>query len=455
MEFRRRSVEIAVFLFIFVTVIVEKMKQMKRAVPFLYPGKRILFLILTLCLLLLSPSLKGEVQLNDSATVSLLTASPWNGAVYALFGHTAIRVQDDSTGVDAVYNYGFFDSSKPGFIYDFVRGRTDYILGVTSFQAFLDEYSDRGQQVIAQQLNLSPEEKQQLYRALYENALPENREYRYNYFYDNCATRPRDMVERYAVGVIHYPPTAKDQSYRDLVHESLVHYPWYSFGIDLLIGTEADSTIGVREKMFMPSYLMDSFEKATIRKNDTLTLSLVEQSELILTQDHGRNGIPPNDLFTPVVAAILLLLASLMISLLQAVKLKKSRLPGLYDSFLYGIIGLGGVIIFFLMYFSSQPATNPNWNLVWMNPVALLAVPFFWVNSAQRAVYSYHFITFALLTLFLLGWVFIPQQLPLATIPFSMSLWVRSATNLFLFRKKKIKNRRFTSSREMKAAWGQ
>lgn len=428
---------------------------MKQAVTTLFTRNRIFIPVLSVCMLLMGQSLHAQVQLNDSASVSLLTASPWNGALYALFGHTAIRVQDDSTGMDAVFNYGFFDSSQPGFIYNFVRGRTDYILGVTSFADFLYEYNAKGQQVVEQQLNLSQHEKQLLYNALYENALPENRGYRYNYFYDNCATRPRDMVEKYMEGVVQYPPTVKSQSYRDLVHESLVHYPWYHFGVDLLIGTEADSTIGVREKMFIPSYLMDSFEKATIRKNDSITIPLVVRSEVLIAQDHVRNGVAEKSFFTPLVTALILLFFSLIISLIQVFKMSRSRFIRIYDTLLFGVAGLGGVIIFFLMYFSSHPATNPNWNLVWLNPVALLAALFFWVKSARGSVYIYHFINFVLLTLFLLCWWFLPQQLPVATIPFSMSLWIRSATNLLVVRKLKLLSRRFTSSREMKAAWGQ
>jgi hypothetical protein len=445
------------FLSIFAVVIVEtnKSRQMKQAVTILFAGKRILIPIISVCLLLMSHSLRAQVQLNDSATVSLLTASPWNGALYALFGHTAIRIQDDSTGVDAVYNYGFFDSSQPGFVYNFMRGRTDYILGVTSFADFLYEYSAKGQQVVEQQLNLTPTEKQLFYSALYENALPENRKYRYNYFYDNCSTRPRDMVEQYSNGVIHYPAAEMPQSYRDLVHESLVSYPWYRFGIDLLIGSEADRTISVREKMFLPSYLMDSFEEATIRKNDSLTLPLVNHTKMLLAQDHSRNGVGEQSVFTPLVTAFTLLLISLIISLIQVAKMSRNRLTRIYDTILFGLVGVGGVIIFFLMYFSSHPATNPNWNLLWLHPAALIAALFFWVKSARRGVYFYHFINFALLTLFLLCWWLIPQQLPLATIPFSMSLWVRSAANMFVVRKLKIKNKRFTSSREMKAAWGQ
>ncbi|NLX65296.1 MAG: hypothetical protein GXZ19_00705, partial [Bacteroidales bacterium] len=107
-----------------------------------------------------------------------------------------------------------------------------------------------------------------------------------------------------------------------------------------------------------------------------------------------------------------------------------------------------------LMFFSDHPATNPNWNFVWLNPFALIAAFFFWMKSAKKAVYFYHFINFALLTFFLLLWWLIPQQLPLATIPFSMNLWIRSGTNIYMLRKRRLKNRQFTTSRDLKAGWG-
>lgn len=410
-------------------------------------------LILLLIILFTFPT-QAQVQLNDHAKISLLTASPWYGAVYAFFGHTAIRVQDDSTGVDVVFNYGYFDQTKPYFIYHFVRGETDYILGGTTFDAFLREYAYRGQQVIEQELNLSPLEKQQLYNALAINALPENCEYRYNYFYDNCSTRPRDMVEKYTDGNIRYPSTIPNQSYRDLVHECVDGYPWVRFGIDLLIGSSADSTINVRTKMFIPAYLMDSFDGAVIQRNDTLSEPLVKNREVLLPVDKDRNSRSDGGIFTPVLIAFALLLFTIIVSLIQVVKLNKSIFPRLYDTILFAIAGLTGIILLVLMYFSEHPATNPNWNFVWLNPVALIAASLFWMKSANKAVYFYHFINFVLLTLFLLLWWLIPQQLPVATIPFSMSLWLRSGTNIYILRKRRLKNRQFTTSKHLKAGWG-
>ena len=44
----------------------------------------------------------------------MLTTMPCNKAMYTLWGHTALRVQTDST--DEVYNYGVF-SFDDGFAY--------------------------------------------------------------------------------------------------------------------------------------------------------------------------------------------------------------------------------------------------------------------------------------------------------------------------------------------------
>ena len=417
--------------------------------------KKYILKIVLLFLILFTQTINAQVQLHDSARVSLLTASQWHGAVYALFGHTAIRVQDDSVGVDAVYNYGYFDSSQPNFMYNFVRGKTDYVLGVTTFNDFMYEYEYKGQSVTEQILNLTTSEKQQLFNALYINSLPENMRYRYNYLYDNCATRPRDMIEEYVNGTIIYPPTSQKQTFRDLLHECTVEHKWTEFGIDLMVGSYSDRVIDVREKMFIPDYLMESFDGATMVVNDTLSYPLVMKSEMILEFDNERNSAGEQPLFTPFVTAFALLLITIIISLLQIANLNIVRLAKIYDTLLFATAGIGSLVLFTLMFFSEHPATNPNWNFVWLNTFALVAAVLFWVKSAKKIVYFYHFINFAVITLFILLWWLIPQQLPIATIPFSLSLLVRSGTNIYMKRNKKLKNSRFRSSKYMKAGWGQ
>ena len=76
-----------------------------------------------------------KVPQTDSIQFSLLTCAP-GSEIYALFGHTAIRYQNFSKGVDLVFNYGMFSFDTPHFVYRFVKGETDYQLGITPYSYF-------------------------------------------------------------------------------------------------------------------------------------------------------------------------------------------------------------------------------------------------------------------------------------------------------------------------------
>ena len=397
-------------------------------------------------------SLFAQVQLSDSAKISLLTVSPWDGAVYALYGHTVVRVEDDSTGVDACFNYGYFDSSQPNFMFHFLQGKTDYVLGVTSYQDFFTENQMKGLEVVRQDLNLTAAQKQQLWTDLYINALPQNRGYRYNYFYDNCATRPRDMIEAVINGEVVYEPTNENKTFRDLVHECVHQYAWMEFGIDLLIGSDADKDITDREKMFLPHYLMNAIEDAKVEINDTISTQLVTSSEIILQADSEDDGHSELAILKPVSVAFALLIITLIVSVLQW-RFNKQKTARIYDAILFSIAGIAGLIITFLVFFSEHPATSPNWNLAWLHVAHLIVPAFIWAKSLKKVVYYYHFINFAVLTLFLLSWWFLPQELHWATIPFAMSIWMRSGFSFIIERSNYIKNRQFKTVSYMLAGW--
>ena len=160
------------------------------------------FLYTILSFFLLLPSAgQAPANSNDSIRLSLLTCAPGE-EIYSLFGHTAIRYENPSQGIDAVFNYGLFSFNTPNFIFRFSLGETDYQLGVTDYEHFAAEYAFYGRSVWQQTLNLTDEEKTKLIQLLQENYRPENRVYRYNFFYDNCATRPRDKIEESIAGKV-------------------------------------------------------------------------------------------------------------------------------------------------------------------------------------------------------------------------------------------------------------
>mgnify|MGYP004443697945 CR=1 FL=1 len=156
--------------------------------------------IFSLCFLLPVKALQPQ----DSIRFNLLTCAP-GSEIYALFGHTALRYQNFSDQTDLVFNYGMFSFNTPHFVFRFVKGETDYQLGITPYPYFESEYALRGSSVYEQELNLTPAEKWKLLSLLEENYRPENRVYRYNYFYDNCTTRARDQIERSIDGTVVYP----------------------------------------------------------------------------------------------------------------------------------------------------------------------------------------------------------------------------------------------------------
>ncbi|UKI45682.1 MAG: DUF4105 domain-containing protein [Phocaeicola vulgatus] len=137
-----------------------------------------LWVIALLCLLLPFPLMAEEEGLQ----ISLLTSSPYEGEVFTVYGHAALRVKDDAHKLDYVFNYGIFSFSQPHFIYRFAKGETDYMLGACRYSDYMIEYQMRGSSVTEQKLNLSPEESQRLWLALSVNYEPQNRTYRYNFF---------------------------------------------------------------------------------------------------------------------------------------------------------------------------------------------------------------------------------------------------------------------------------
>src|SRR3954471_15624664 len=141
-------------------------------------------------LILMALGLHATAQrriLSPSAEISIITCGPWQGELYSAFGHSAIRVYDPGNGLDDAYNYGVFDFNQPYFYLNYTRGLLLFKLGVYPYPDFRDYYAYYNRYVIEQILDLSQEQKQQVYDYLEWNARPENETYRYDYFYNNCS----------------------------------------------------------------------------------------------------------------------------------------------------------------------------------------------------------------------------------------------------------------------------
>ena len=104
------------------------------------------FSIIAILLLCILSSNAQQISFSDSAVISLITCSPGE-EVYSKFGHTAIRINDAKSGNDLVFNYGIFSFETENFYYKFIKGETDYQLGIYDTRYFLPEYAQRNSMV--------------------------------------------------------------------------------------------------------------------------------------------------------------------------------------------------------------------------------------------------------------------------------------------------------------------
>ena len=372
------------------------------------------------------------ITLSDSATLSLITCSP-GPQIYALFGHTAIRLVDPARGLDIVFNYGMFNFNKPNFYLKFIQGATDYELGAYETKYFLPEYRERNSSVTEQMLNLTTVEKQQLADALFVNYQPENREYRYNFVYDNCSTRPRDKILSVIKDKVVYDYVSEPQTFRNWVGTYTGENTWAKFGIDMLLGREADELSTRWSSMFLPEVLCREFGAVKIIAHDGTTRSLVNAEKIIVPRQDSI--VKTNFLQLPITVTLTVLLLGVLLIFYEK---RRKKYYKIIDSVLLIVSGLAGVIIFYLMFFSVHPLVHSNFNLLWCNPLNVLVGLFLW-NRKLRSVINYFQLANVLLFFgALLVFVLSVQALNVAFIPLIVLLLVRSV-NWIMKKSKQLK----------------
>lgn len=371
-----------------------------------------------------------NLKLSEFSQISLLTCSPNDDAVYALYGHSALRVKDDSLRIDYVFDYGVFDFHGNDFVYHFVKGETDYMVVHRPFGQFYNEYVYRGSGVKEQIFDLDINQKNKIANYLFWNTLPENRVYRYNFVENNCSTKPEDIIVNSLDNRVMLSQNDKEQTYRDLFNEYLVLDPWYKMGINLVIGSYADTIITSKQKNFAPEYLYNSLEKSILQNDSVPNIFLVSKTEILL-EPQGVNiklidyiSKNKNSFNDPLFFGIIFLLLGIIVTLVK--KRKRNYLIFIFDLILFSLSTIIGFIIFYLMFFSVHPCVGANWNLVWVNPFIIIFLIISLITWKFKFINVYHIVNFVAITLFFIFLSLIPQKIEVSFVPFMILLWFRS-----------------------------
>ena len=356
-------------------------------------------------------------KLSSKAEISIITAGPGK-VLYEGFGHTTIRIK--GLDFDNAYNYGIFDFNAPNFYVNFTKGRLLYKLQRYPFHYFVRGYQKDKRWIKEQVLNLNEQEKQQVFEYLENNAKPENATYLYDPFFNNCATKPREILESLLKDKLLFNDEyiANHKSFRQLMNDEISWNNWGSFGINLALGNKLDKIASTKEYMYLPDFVYEGFNHAKI-KRDGIEENLIKLDRFILK--YGELKID-QELFNPLLIFTLLLILGLFITYKD---LKQQTRTIWFDFLLFISTGLIGLLIVFLWFFTNHSTTPTNFNILWaFAPNFLIA---FILLKKQHKKWIEKYINFLLVLLSIIPFIWLSkiQELPLASVPFLLLLFIR------------------------------
>jgi len=182
------------------------------------------------------------------------------------------------------------------------------------------------------------------------------------------------------------------------------------------------------EKQFLPTYMEQAFANATIFENG-VSRPLVKQSRVLL--EYPKEDAQQS-LFNP---TIVFWLIAVVFAALTLYGFKKGKLMKGLDVAFFGILGILGLVVAFLWFFTDHSATALNWNILWAFPGHLVLVWGLVARPNAAWIPSYLLFVLGTTVVVLLLWMFGVQSFSPALVPILLLLLLR-ANFLFYNRKK-------------------
>lgn len=368
-------------------------------------------------LFIIISSYAQQFQLSPEAKISVLTIGPGKSLNDA-FGHNAFRIKDRGLGIDVAYGYGEYDFDAPNFYLKFAQGKLNYLISRDNFSDFHYHYVRYNRTIEEQVLDLSTEEKQELFNYLENNYKPENRRYLYDFFYDNCATQIRDVANTAVKSSITFttPQNFEPKTFRELIHDHVGLNSWGSFGIDIALGSVIDVKATANEHMFLPKYIHSFFGRAKINKSK----NLVKSSSTIFKKKETITS--SNFLLSPLMIMGLIAITILFITYKDNKKNTRSKW---LDIILFGTSGIVGILLLLLWFATDHSATAQNYNVLWAVPLNIIVIAQLFKTRIKNWFKSYLKFLIIMLCLLLLHWIIGIQVFALGLIPLLIALMIR------------------------------
>lgn len=318
--------------------------------------KKVLFLF---CFIHFSTAFSQQIQLSENTIISILTVGT-AAESHSLYGHTALRIKDSKSGIDIVYNYGMFDFRTENFVLKFAKGDLQYYAAAYPYIDFEYSYREDNRSIYEQVLDLSYQEKQNLFNKLNTTLLPENTFYTYKFIDRNCTTKVLDIVNE----VLENKPIIKknidSRTYRDVLNPYTKNHFYEQLGINIIFGQKVDNQATTT---FLPFDLFDDLKETTY-KNKPLVL---ETNTLFEASKKEKNFSFLDSIY------------SLILVLLLFVFFNNKATNIIY----FSILGLIGLLFSVMGMYSFHKELFWNYNVLLFNPLFLILVFFIIRNNTK------------------------------------------------------------------------
>lgn len=305
-------------------------------------------------------------EISPSAKVYLFNAGPDRTDITSIWGHGALWIVDETTGLDKIYNYGV-PAFEGYFNTRLLGGRLIFYLeNRHTYKQDLEGYIHSKREVSLHEINLTFSEKKKLFQLLEDNARPENRMYLYEYFRENCTTKIFDLLSEIIEGQIVFRQDMTDITYRDIFDEYLKYAHFYRYFVRFVAGMKNDRHLTTEELFFMPEMMVDHLSQAVI-SGPGGTRPFIIENKVVYSQPEQRDQVKMP--FNPLIVALILLALELIIFLVSW--FRKRNISRVYDHFWFLIFGVLGLFLVYMTFFTYYYITKLNLNLLWANPLLL------------------------------------------------------------------------------------
>lgn len=385
-------------------------------------------IVFSLFLLVVCKGYSTELpQLSSNSLISLVTCSP-TSSYEGTFGHSAIRIQDDSLKIDVAFNYGMYNKAQSFFFLKVLLGTLESSLEGEAFYKFAQRYHEEGRGMREYYLDLTLAERQRIWESLNQVLMSNNRFYNFNVTLSNCTTHTRDVLfKQLNLDTSLYKGLFSGYTFREAELRSPMQNCWLHLLFNLIVGANADANSSVYQAAFSPDGLL-TLLKAVNENERSIVVAEHELFPVIKMKEAPEKIIP-------IVFFSILLFISLLLSYIQS---KHRKVFVGFDRVLFLLSGATGLFFLGIMIFSEIPELRVNYNILWALPTNIVLA--FLINAkSYNNKWTCVLVRFTVVstTCFLLL-SFRLQHIPVEAYLFAVTLLVR----LYFYILKDFKNKR-------------